>query len=288
MANDGESRKHDGENPLRFDLDAYLRRIEYGGELRPSRAVLESLHVAHATHIPFENLDILLGRPILLDLASVQNKLVASRRGGYCFEQNLLFSTALEALGFTVTRLAARVRLGSDVRRARTHMMLLVDVDAARWIADVGFGATGSPWPVPFGGGQESCRSAWTYRVVAAEGQWLLQSRLEASWSDLYTFTLEPQEQVDYEMANHYTSTYPSSPFTQIVIAQRLTPDVRRMLRNRDYSEDRGTSVTHRLLADDNEMLAVLAEEFGLRFPAGTRFRYRDDADGFQRSTKST
>ena len=268
---------HDGETPVRFDLDAYLRRIEYAGELRPSRAVLESLHVAHATHIPFENLDILLGHPILLDLASVQDKLVAGRRGGYCFEQNLLFSTALEALGFTVTQLAARVRLGSDVRRARTHMMLLVDVDDARWLADVGFGASGSPWPVPFGGEQETCQSAWTYRVVAADGQWLLQSRLDASWSDLYTFTLEPQQQVDYEMANHYTSTYPASPFTQIVIAQQLAPDVRRMLRNREYSEDRGTSVTRRLLTDDDEVLDLLAEEFHLRFPAGTRFRYRDE-----------
>src|SRR5438552_14153171 len=99
-----------GENLARFDLDAYLRRIEYGGELRPSAGALQALHAAHATHIPFENLDILLGRPILIDVGSVQNKLVTLRRGGYCFEQNLLFATAVEALGFAVTKLAARVR----------------------------------------------------------------------------------------------------------------------------------------------------------------------------------
>ena len=277
----------DRENPVHFDLDAYMRRIAYADELPPSAALLDALHVAHATHIPFENLDILLGRGILLDLASVQNKLVTRRRGGYCFEQNLLFSTALEALGFSVTRLAARVRLGSDVRRARTHMMLLVDVDGARFVADVGFGASGSPWPVPFGGGQESRRSAWTFRIVAEDGRsfpslnlhgeaWLLQSRLDADWTDLYSFTLEPQQAVDYEMANHYTSTYPASPFTQIVIAQQLATNARRMLRNREYSEDRGTSVTRRVLTDDNEVLELLAGEFGLRFPAGTVFPYRD------------
>ena len=266
----------DGKDPARFDLDAYLRRIEYAGELRPSRAVLEALHAAHAAHIPFENLDILLRRPILLDLGSVQDKLVTDLRGGYCFEQNLLFATALEALGFQVTRLAARVRLGSDVRRARTHMMLIVHIDGTRWLADVGFGAAGSPWPVPFGGEQEARPSAWTYRIVAAGGEWLLQSRLDASWSDSYTFTLEPQQAVDYEMANHYTSTYPASPFTQVLIAQQSTPDVRRVLRNREYSEERGPAIVRKLLADDDEVLDLLDEKFGLRFPSGTRFPYRD------------
>ena len=156
-------------------------------------------------------------------------------------------------------------------------MMLIVDVDDARWLADVGFGAAGSPWPVPFGGAQEGRPSAWTYRIIeAADDQWLLQSRLDASWSDLYTFTLEPQQQVDYEMANHYTSTYPASPFTQVLIAQQITPEVRRVLRNREYSEERGPAIVRRMLADDDEVLGLLEEKFGLRFPAGTRFPYRD------------
>jgi len=264
----------DGEKAARFDLDAYLKRIEYGGELRPSTSVLEALHVAHATHIPFENLDILLGRPILIDIASVQEKLVTLRRGGYCFEQNLLFCTALEALGFFVTQLGARVRLGSDMRRARTHMTLLVDVDETGWLADVGFGASGSLYPVPFGDGREVRHGPWAYRIIAADGEWVLQSRVDGPWSDQYTFTLEAQHQVDYVVSNHYTSTYPGSPFTQILTAQQILPDVRRTLRNRDYSEDRGTVVTRRTLADDDEILALLAEKFGLRFPPGTRFRY--------------
>src|SRR5262249_24611720 len=95
-----------------LDLDAYLARVGYTGDRAPSLAVLDALHLAHATHVPFENLGILLGRPVLLDLESLQAKLVRGRRGGYCFEQNALLAAALEALGFAVTRLAARVRAG--------------------------------------------------------------------------------------------------------------------------------------------------------------------------------
>src|SRR5574342_262407 len=99
----------DTREPEALDLDAYLERIGYTGGLKPDLDVLEAIHLAHATHIPFENLDILLKRPIALDLASLQAKLVAARRGGYCFEQNLLFSAVLQRLGFSVTQYAARV-----------------------------------------------------------------------------------------------------------------------------------------------------------------------------------
>ena len=114
-----------------LDLPAYLRRIGYAGGLAPTRTTLDALQLAHATSIPFENLDILLGVPIRLDLASVQAKLVAGRRGGYCFEQNALFAAVLEHVGFAVTRLAARVRLGHGIVRPRTHMTLRVDFDGA-------------------------------------------------------------------------------------------------------------------------------------------------------------
>jgi N-hydroxyarylamine O-acetyltransferase len=262
--------------PDHLDLDAYLHRIGYARDLRPTRATLDALHLAHATHIPFENLDILLGRPIRLDLASVQAKLVTGGRGGYCFEQNLLFATVLRELGFAVTPLAARVRLGTDAVLPRTHMTLLVDVDGTRWLADVGFGASGLLLPVPFGNGQQTRQFAWTFRVVEDAGAWVLRSRAGESWEDLYAFTQEPQHPVDYEIANWYTSTHPESRFTQTLTAQQVAPDVRRILRNREYSEDRGTEVARRTLADDDEVLAMLAETFGLRFPAGTRFRYRE------------
>lgn len=256
-----------------LDLGAYLRRIGYENGLSPTRATLDALHLAHATHIPFENLDIHLRRPIRLDLASLQAKLVGAGRGGYCFEQNLLFAAVLEAIGFSVTRLAARVRLGGTAVRPRTHMTLRVDVEGQRLVADVGFGADGLLLPVPLDAALPSRQFAWSYRVVEDGGLRRLQSCSRGAWSDLYAFTLEPQELADYEMASWYTSTHPQSRFVQTATAQRLAPDLRRTLRGHEYAEDRGAGPTIRTIAGDDEVLAVLAEEFGLRFPAGTRFR---------------
>ena len=255
------------------DLAAYFERIAYAGERTPSRATLDALHLAHATHIPFENLDILLGRPIRLDLESLQAKIVRDRRGGYCFEQNRLFAAVLEALGFAVTTLAARVRFGATSVRPRTHMLLQVDVDGERLLADVGFGVLGLLVPVPLDAPGESRQFAWTYRIARESGLYVLQMRSGGAWADLYAFTLEPHYAPDYEMANHYTSTHPSSHFVQAPIAQRSAPEVRRMLRDRTYSEHRGETVDERKLADDDELLDVLAGEFGLHFPRGTRFR---------------
>jgi N-hydroxyarylamine O-acetyltransferase len=268
----------DVRHPGGFDPEAYLERIGYSGSLQPDHATLEALHLAHVTHIPFENLDILLRRPIALDLASLQAKLVTGRRGGYCFEQNLLFSAVLQHLGFPVRLLAARVHYRNRPKVPRTHIALLVDVGGAPWLADVGFGLEGLLLPVRFEAGRESRQYAWTYRVVEADREWALQSLRDGAWNDLYSFTLEPCVAVDFEPANHYCVTHPESRFVRTLTAQLPTPAVRYRLRNRELVLDRGTTVERRALADDDELLAVLADVFGLRFPAGTRFGYRDDA----------
>lgn len=268
----------DAGHPDAIDLDAYLQRIGYSGRLQPVPAVLEALHLAHATHIPFENLDILLKRPIHLDLASLQGKLVAGGRGGYCFEQNLLFAAMLEQLGYSVTRLAARVHYRNRRKLPRTHILLRVQSEGVPWLADVGFGLEGLLLPLPFVAGREAHQFNWTYRVVEADGEWMLQSLRDGSWTDLYSFTLDPCLAVDFEPANHYTATHLESRFVRTLTVQLPTPEVRSMLRNRELIQDRGTSIARRMLADDDELLAVLAQEFGLRFPAETRFGYREDA----------
>src|SRR4051812_46933180 len=104
---------------MSLDLEAYAARLDYHGDFSASVETLRALHFAHATHIPFENLDILLGRPIRLDLDSLIAKLIDGRRGGYCFEHNALFAAVLEAAGFRVRRLAARVRAGASGVRPR-------------------------------------------------------------------------------------------------------------------------------------------------------------------------
>lgn len=256
-----------------LDLGAYLRRIGYGGTGEPTPPALQVLHLAHATHIPFENLDILLGRSIRLDLESLQAKLVAGGRGGYCFEQNTLFAAALGALGFDVTLLAARVRFGATRVLPRTHMALQVHIDKTAWLADVGFGATGLLLPIRFEDRAEVRQFAWTYRLAEEAGQWVLQSQRDGAWVDLYAFTLEPQLPVDFEVANHYVSTHPQSRFVQTLTAQRVEPEARHTLVNRDYSVDRGSETRQHSLRNDDELLELLAGTFGLSFPAGTRFR---------------
>jgi len=260
-----------------FDLESYFRRIGYAGARAPTYAVLEALHLAHATHIPFENLDVLLKRPIRLDLASLQDKLVRGGRGGYCFEQNLLLAAALGSLGFPVKLVAAKVRHRGDRDLPRTHMFLMVRAGGAEWVADVGFGGEGLLLPVRFGDERETRHYAWTYRIVEEKtGQWLLQSKRPDGWGNLYCFTLDPQTPADCDMANHYTSTHPDSPFVSTLTAQLPTPQARLVLRNRELTVDRGGGVVEqRTLKGDDEVLAVLAGTFGLHFPAGTRFGYR-------------
>ncbi len=252
-----------------LDLQAYLRRIDYQGAVEPTRRVLEALHLAHATHIPFENLDILLGRPIALDLASLQSKLVARRRGGYCFEHNLLFAAILREFGFEPVMLAARVRHRTTAILPRTHMLLLVEAEGSRWLADVGFGGEGLLLPVPFGSGEEARHYAWTYRVIedAGAGTWILQSRRNDAWLDLYAFTLEPQQAVDYEIANHYMSTHPDSRFVQTLTVQLPGTQRRMILRNSDLIEDRGDTVLERKIESDEELVSALQEYFGLDMP---------------------
>jgi len=255
-----------------LDLDAYLERIGRPGRPRPSLETLRALHFAHVAHIPFENLDILLGRPIRIDLDSLQQKLVAGRRGGYCFEQNTLFASALRAIGFEVTLLAARVRFGTTRVLPRTHMVLKVESEGADWLADVGFGAAGLLHPVRFGETRETRQFAWTYRLPRSSGQWVLQSLREGAWSDLYAFTLEPQLAVDFEVANHYVSTYSQSRFVRALTVQRATPEERYTLVDRELAIERADGTERRAVGEE-ELLGVLSRTFGLDFPRGTRFR---------------
>ena len=260
------------------NLEAYLARIGYTGRLDPTLATLNGLHLAHATSIPFENLDILLGREISLELDALQSKLVASRRGGYCFEQNTLFAAVLESLGFELSRLAARVRFGSTVIRPRSHMLLSVKLDGQPWLVDVGFGGEGLLYPLPILGSEESRQFGWTFRVQGDRDCQVLQSLHGDGWFDLYAFTHEPQYPIDYVVANHFTATHPHSPFVNSLVVQRQNREARFTLRNRELTEESPDQRSTRTLPDADAVLATLAEVFGLTFAVGTRFRYRENA----------
>jgi N-hydroxyarylamine O-acetyltransferase len=201
-----------------FDLDAYLERIGLGG--RPSIA---QIHRAHLTSIPFENLDPHQGLPVSLEVENLERKLVTERRGGYCFEQNLLLKAALEALGAEVDMFLARVRLGArpGVVPPRSHLVLRVSENGASWHADVGF-ARGILEPIPFGSGHTQEQSGWSFRVVEEGSELVLQKLAGDEWADVYGFLPQPVPLVDVETSNWWTSTHPHSLFvTGLIVGVR-------------------------------------------------------------------
>lgn len=221
-----------------LDLAGYFARIGFAGEAAANLATLQALHALHPAAIPFENLDPLLGLPVALDLASLQAKLVRGGRGGYCFEHNTLFKAALEAIGFSVTGLIARVRwmVTPDAPPTpRTHMILAVDLEGERWLCDVGFGGHIAAAPIRLRLGIEQATPWNTVRLVAAGELIALETRLPAGWKECYRFSLEPAFAADQELANWFTSAHPASRFRTSLVCERLTPQTRFTLGNGRY-----------------------------------------------------
>jgi len=258
------------------DLDAYFARIAYNGSRAPTLSTLNGIVAAHAQRIPFENLDVLLGRPIALDLPSIQNKLVRAGRGGYCFEQNGLLLNALDAMGFKVTPLSARVRIQRprDYLPPRTHLFVRVDLDDVVWLADVGVGGLSLTAPIrlDFDGAQATPHEP--RRIVREGGRWFHQAQLGSEWADVCEFTMEEMPPIDRELANWFTSAHPQSHFRgRLMVARAGASGERLTLLNAAFTirAANGTPQT-RTLASEEERLAVLAEHFGLQLPEGTRF----------------
>ncbi|MDR8729385.1 arylamine N-acetyltransferase family protein [Burkholderia pseudomultivorans] len=219
-----------------FDLSRYFARIGYDGPAEPTLDVLRRLHLLHPQAIPFENLNPLTGARVALDLPAVVDKLVARRRGGYCFELNKLFYAALTRIGFRVTPLIARVRWmrPPEVVTAQTHMLLRIDLDGAVWLADIGFGSATLTAPLRFAPGERQLTPHGAFRVVTAPvaDEFDMQCEAPDGWLTTYRFSLKPAEWIDYEAANWFTSTYPESIFVNDLIACRVLPGSRAALFN--------------------------------------------------------
>ena len=248
-----------------LDLDAYLERIGLCG--RPG---LGAVHRAHATAIPFEALDPHRGTPVSLDAEDLERKLVRERRGGYCFEHNLLLAAALDALGYEVEPMLARVRSGAGPARLRprSHLVLRVQAEGSAWHADVGFGLGTLLEPIPFGSGGEHEQSGWRFRVVPDGAELVLQSEQDGAWADLYGFVPEPVPRVDLETSSWFTSTHPHSPFvTGLIVALTCGDGTRTWI-----SDWGGTLALHERTPDAERsepiewaaVPALLATRFGL------------------------
>jgi N-hydroxyarylamine O-acetyltransferase len=256
--------------PVTVDLDAYFARIGYDGPREPTLAVLRAIHAAHPAAIPFENLDPLLNRGVALDLASVQKKLVAARRGGYCFEQNALLGAALSAIGFKVSNLAARVLLNhAPGTTRRSHMLLKVDLAEGAYIADVGLGSWALSAPLKLFDESEQTTPHGTFRLGRDGNFFDEQAKIDGEWRTLYRFTLEEQIDDDYEVANWFTSAHPRSHFRHRLMVARL-PQGRRlgMLDNRFSIHHPGGRAERKELQSVEEIARVLENEFGIALPS--------------------
>lgn len=251
-----------------MDLDAYFSRIAYTGSREVSVETLHGIVERHVLTIPFENLDPLMQRPVRLDSASIQQKLIHDRRGGYCFEQNGLLLLALETLGFEVRPLSARVKIGYPREQVtpRTHLIVRIELEGMSWLADVGVGGlsptaalrlvTDEPQPTPHE----------TRRIVKSGSLYYHQALLQGEWQDLYEMTLEEMPLIDREVANWFTSTHPGSRFRNLLMVSRAAPDgVRLTMLNDEFSirDANGVAKKH-LIGSKQEMLDLLAEHFGV------------------------
>lgn len=250
-----------------LNVPAYLERIDYAGPTAPSPETLRALHRAHLFAVPFENLDVHLGRAIVCDEARFLHKIVNECRGGFCYELNGAFAALLRALGFNVTLLSACVPRadGSDGPEF-DHLTLRVDLEELHsdtpWLADVGFG-DGFFEPLRLEPGVEQAQIGRIYRLTEAEDVFRLEVMTGEKWKTEYSFTLQPRQLFDFAAMCHYHQTSPESHFTRNRICTRATPDGRVTLSNGKLIETRNEARTERTLSEE-EWAACLRDLFGM------------------------
>jgi len=253
-----------------FDLDRYRQRIMHQGQVMITEDGLRTLHRRQLCAIPFENFDILLGRPIRLDPGSLFDKLVCRPRGGYCFELNGLFLHALKSFGFEARPLLARVHLSGSTIIGRGHQVSLVTINGREWLTDVGFGSAHVREPVPLEIDRVNRCGTQRLRLVRAApwGTMLQVLTSRAKWLNLYSFDREYVGPGDIKYGNHYTSTHPDSIFTQDRIASLATSQGRVSLNNLSLRlvQDGRQQVLE--LEDDHRYLDSLKTYFGIELDA--------------------
>lgn len=259
-----------------MDLDKYFARIGYTGPRAADLQTLRALHQLHVQAIPFENLDVLLGRPIDMSEAAVGRKLVDDLRGGYCFEHNTLFRAALRMLGFEVEPFLARVRFNvpAEIRTGLTHMILRVTIDGRPWLADVGFGGVGGSAPLALDTEETQITPHEPRRLIRRGDLFVHQALLGGEWKDAYEFVLEPPAAIDFEMGNWYSCTHPQAHFMNNLVVARLEGRQRLIITNREFIVRQiDGSAERRQIGSPAELIELLANRFGLVFPETTVFR---------------
>lgn len=260
---------------MSLDIDRYFERIGWGGNTRPTLDTLTGLLKAQMSSIPFENLDVLLHRPVRLDLDAIEAKLVVARRGGYCFEHTTLFAAVMSLLGFDNTLHSARVVLFTPrTQSERAHMFLTTKLAEGTFVVDPGFGGPAALFPIPLLEPGTPPIADETHRMVRDGDRWVLRIRADdGAVADAWVSTLEEDYPVDFEMANHFTASHPASPFVNALMMGLFTPDGRVTLMNRSFTIRKNDTASSGLLPDRTALRAFVSQHFGFDLPDIERLR---------------
>ncbi|APV41747.1 arylamine N-acetyltransferase [Pseudomonas frederiksbergensis] len=262
--------------PQLTNLALYLQRLGFDAPPAPTLETLHQLQLRHTGAFPFENLSTLSGQPVLIDLPSIEQKVLHDGRGGYCYELNNLFLALLQALGFDARGFSGRVVMGQPegAWTARTHRLSLVTLDGVRYITDVGFGGMVPTAPLMLDTVVEQFTPHEPYRIEQHEDGYTLRANVAGEWRAMYIFDLQRQEDIDYAVGNWYVSTHPESPFARQLMVARTGEGWRRTLNNGSFAIHRiGRETERRQVADVDELMDLLRNEFDIRVPREVALR---------------
>ena len=256
--------------PRLTDRALYLQRLGFDAPPAPTLETLRQLQLRHTGVFPFENLTTLSGEPVLIDLPSIEQKVLHDGRGGYCYELNNLFLALLQSLGFDARAISGRVVMGQPegAWTARTHRLSLVIIDEVRYITDVGFGGMVPTAPLLLDSRAEQLTPHEPYRIDLHVDGFTLRANVAGEWRAMYIFDLQRQEDIDFAVGNWYVSTHPESTFAKQLMVARTGEGWRRTLNNGSFAIHRiGRDSERREVTDVQELIGLLGSEFGIRVP---------------------
>lgn len=262
--------------PRLTNLNLYLQRLGFSAAPAPTLDTLRRLQLRHTFVFPFENLTTLSGEPVLIDLPSIEQKVLHEGRGGYCYELNNMFLALLQDLGFEARGISGRVVLGQPegAWTSRTHRLSLVTLDGVRYISDVGFGGMVPTAPLMLDTVAEQLTPHEAYRIEPHSDGYTLRANVAGEWRAMYIFDLQRQEDIDYALGNWYVSTHPDSTFCKRLMVSLTGEGWRRTLSDSSFTLHRmGRESERREVTDVDEVIGVLESEFGIRVPASAQLR---------------
>ncbi|MFI8645110.1 arylamine N-acetyltransferase [Pseudomonas iridis] len=256
--------------PHLTNLKRYLQRLGFEAPPPPTLETLRELQRRHTGAFTFENLATVTGAPVLIDLASIEQKVLHGGRGGYCYELNHLFFALLLELGFDVRAISGRVVMNQPegAWTARTHRLSLVTLDGVRYVTDVGFGGMVPTAPLMLDTEAEQATPHEPYRIEKQPDGYMLRANVGGEWRPMYLFDLQRQEDIDFTIGNWYVSTHPQSPFAHRLMVARTGDGWRRTLNNGSFAIHRiGAESERRDVIDVDELIELLLQEFDLHLP---------------------